>query len=66
MEITLEMWKEALAKAETETATQFNGQTCSLINKDGQNECPMCYFSKRMKHHLGLDADIKNNPLRQE
>lgn len=41
--------------AEHDTSSHFEGRTCSMENKDGKSECPICYFRLRTKHHLGLD-----------
>lgn len=47
--------KIAFDLAEHETSAHFAGHTCSIKNKDGKSECPICYFRLRAKHHLGLD-----------
>lgn len=61
MELTLEQWQVAFMKAEGEAAEHFNHQTCALENKHGKSECPMCFLSIRMKHHLGLELDTKTD-----
>lgn len=65
MEITLEQFQEAFMKAEVEASEHFEGKTCSLENKNGQHECPMCYLSIRIKHHLGLEIDTQE-PITNE
>lgn len=45
---------EAFNRAEGETAEFFNGQTCSLRDKEGHDTCPICYFRLRVKEHLGI------------
>ncbi len=45
----------AFDKAEMETARMYNGHTCSMKNINGEEDCPICYFRKRVKEHLGLE-----------
>ncbi len=42
--------------AETETAAEFEGRTCSMLNRYGEETCPICYFRQRVKEHLRLLA----------
>lgn len=50
--ISKERLDQAFGLAENDTAEHFNSQTCSMVNKDGESECPICYFRQRVKHHL--------------
>lgn len=52
--VTLEMLNHAFDIAEQETADWFNSHTCSMENKEGRQECPICFFRRRVKHVLGL------------
>ena len=45
--------------AEEDTAKQFTSQTCSLTNKDGENECPICFFRRKVKEHLGIFSEAQ-------
>ncbi len=47
---------DAFTKAEQETATHFDGATCSMPTIDGDETCPICYFRGRVKVHLGLGS----------
>lgn len=44
----------AFQAAEQETAEQYGGQTCGMLDKDEKFTCPICYFRQRVKAHLGL------------
>lgn len=58
----LEALNHAFGLAENETAEQFGGKTCSLVDKDGNSTCPICFFRIRVKHHLGFGvAGAKSN-----
>jgi len=52
--ITFSELKDIFRLAEQATAEQFDGQTCTLRNKDGRNECPICFFS--IEVHKALAA----------
>jgi hypothetical protein len=45
--------------AEEDTAKQFTSQTCSLTNKDGESECQICFFRRKVKEHLGIFSEVK-------
>jgi hypothetical protein len=49
----------AFSQAETETAHQFNMQTCNMTDIDGSDTCPICYFRKRVKHHLSELLEVE-------
>lgn len=55
--IQLENINMAFNRAEEETAAQFNSQTCSMPDKDGDHTCPICFFRKRAKFYMGLDVN---------
>lgn len=57
--ITDALLSMAFERAENETAEQFNQQTCSMVNKEGASECPICFFTKRVKAHL---AQLAKSP----
>lgn len=44
----------AFMKAENETAEQFNHATCGMIDKDGKNNCPVCFFWGKMKENIAV------------
>lgn len=52
--ITPQQWSEAFLEAERETAHRFRQATCLMANRDGQMECPLCYFGQRMRARLGI------------
>ena len=57
--VTFEELHEIFLLAETLTAAQFDGRTCSLLNKDGRHECPICYFSGEVHKALAAaDPDV--------
>lgn len=49
VEITPEMLEFAFNVAECRVAEQFNGRTCSMKNKDGNDDCPICWFRAETK-----------------
>lgn len=51
---TSEQLMDAFNKAENETAEQFASRTCSIEDKNGEHTCPICYFRKRVRAHLGI------------
>lgn len=55
LNITLAKLQLAFDVAESETAHQFKGQTCTMIDKDGYHSCPICFFRRRVKAHLGIE-----------
>lgn len=65
--IDMETLNRAFDIAESETANWFNGHTCVMENKKGDQECPICFFRRRVKHILGLKVQWSqehnaNNP----
>lgn len=50
--ITIQQLNDAFNKAENETAEQYNKQTCSLKDKDGDETCPICFFRQRVRAHI--------------
>lgn len=52
----IKKWHVAAYRAECETEDRFDHQMCNIKNTDGVTECPICYFSKRLRYHLDLDA----------
>ena len=57
IELTPRQMHDAFIAAEQETAKHFNGQTCAMKTKDGNETCPICYFHIAYKKHLGIDAN---------
>lgn len=55
MEISLTELQEAFDRAEQATAEHFDGQTCSMTNIHGEQECPICFFRKMVKNYLGIE-----------
>lgn len=49
VEDTAAILREASSEAENQVAAHFNGETCSMVNKDGQGECPICSFTLRFR-----------------
>jgi len=57
--VTFEELCQIFARAEHDTAAYFDGRTCSLLNKDGRHECPICYFSREVHKALAAtDPDV--------
>lgn len=55
--IYFDQLQAASDKAEQDTATRYNSQTCSLQDVDGNHTCPICYFRQRVKVYLGIYID---------
>lgn len=56
-EITEEEYQQAFYKAESDTVDHFPEHSealCGAKNEDDEYECPLCYFSIRLKKHLGI------------
>lgn len=43
---------QAFDVAESETSNQYNKQTCTMKDIDGNETCPICYFRARVKNNL--------------
>jgi len=43
--------------AEQHTANQFDGKTCTMHDKNGDDVCPICYFRIEVKEWL--EANFK-------
>lgn len=56
MDITHEQLYEAFVWAENQTAREFGGAVCSMRNRTGEDECPICYFYAALKRELGFPA----------
>src|SRR3990167_5858541 len=54
--INMDTLNRAFDIAEQETSDWFNGQTCSMENRRGESECPICFFRRRAKIILGLGS----------
>lgn len=48
--------QHAFNLAEEDTANEFEGRTCSLLNRHGEETCPICYFRARVHERLRLLA----------
>lgn len=61
--VTPEELQIAFDLAEDETARQYSERTCSLMDKDGNETCPICFFRQRVKNHLKIiDVDLVVDP----
>jgi hypothetical protein len=52
--VFLHQLNNAFDKAEQDTAQQYNSQTCSLEDVDGNQTCPICFFRQKVKGYLEL------------
>lgn len=55
MEITPAQLERVFDLAEQKTAEQFGAEMCAMMNRNGNHECPICYFRARVKIELGLN-----------
>lgn len=51
--------QEVFSKAENDVAERFEGRACGVLNKEGIHECPICYFSKKVKDYLSQLPSIR-------
>lgn len=49
---TLDDLTKAFNEAEMATAHEFEGGTCSMLTRLGENTCPICYFRIRVREYL--------------
>lgn len=62
LDLTPEMLQAAFNEAENETAARFGQQTCSMVDVDGVETCPICDFRARVKAKLGF-APATDKPM---